>query len=536
MTLAPERDPQSYRLDGPVKAVYLPQAIPAFRGNPFIEALPPILDRLGAAQAMQNVIEVTEEELALPPEVRLHMLGAIERFVQPLSAHIELESHISSLLRWGYVERNPLKPGFLKHLLSASVRIEADEEAARSHDSGRGKGSGLTLLGQSGVGKTTAIEAVLRTVPQVIYHPRLQGALRSVKQLVWLVLSCPPAGSMKELCRDFFRKVDLILGTDHQSLYSKRGTEVDELRAGMGKVAYIHGLGVLVVDELQNLNEAKSGVDRQTMMNFFKLLRDVMKVPVITVGTLQATRLVGGNSQMARRHSDLPPFERMKPGPEFDLFCSSLFEAQYLPVRVSVERLDRHEGGGTDTQAGRGGADGQDASASSWLELLHALSQGVAAVLVKLFILAQHAAISGGDDQLRQEHFRAVYQTCFGRMHPFLDRMRLGLPVDEDAFDAALKEGKLPGLVSRLQSLGAAAPLQAVRQASAVPQQQAAETPGRVTPGSGVKRRRSPRRKGAVSPVELVAVVERGREEERDAHASLAEAGFVRDLGSEVDG
>ena len=166
MTLAPERDPQSYRLDGPVKAVYLPQAIPAFRGNPFIEALPPILDRLGAAQAMQNVIEVTEEELALPPEVRLHMLGAIERFVQPLSAHIELESHISSLLRWGYVERNPLKPGFLKHLLSASVRIEADEEAARSHDSGRGKGSGLTLLGQSGVGKTTAIEAVLRTVPQ----------------------------------------------------------------------------------------------------------------------------------------------------------------------------------------------------------------------------------------------------------------------------------------------------------------------------------------------------------------------------------
>jgi hypothetical protein len=530
-----------YRLDGPVDAIYLPQVIAEFRGNPFIEALPPILDKLGAAQAMQNIIEVSEEQVALPAEIRLHMLGAIERFIQPLSAHIDLQSHISALLRWGYVDRNPVRPGFLRHLLSASVTSAAEAENARSYDNGRGKGSGLTLLGQSGVGKTTAIEAVLRTFPQVINHPRLNGALRSVKQLVWLVISCPPGGSMKELCNDFFRQVDHFLGTGYHLLFVKVGAPVDELRAAMGKVAFIHGLGVLVVDELQNLNEAKSGVDRQTMMNFFKLLRDGMKVPVITVGTLQATRLVGGNSQMARRHSDLPPFERTEAGPEFALFCSSLFEAQYLPKRVNVDRTDEDSvtmcGSGTAVQqGGAGGVDEVEPSASSWLELLHALSQGVAAVLVKLFIIAQHAAISAGDEQLTQGHFRAVYQTCFERMHPFLDRMRLGLPVDEVAFDMAVRESSVSTLVSRLKTLDPIKSSKNSSRLSSLLQTQAAEPPVSLAKGTGVKKRRSPRRKATVSPVKLVAVMETGLEHALDAHASLTKAGFVRDLGLEVDG
>jgi hypothetical protein len=112
------------------------------------------------------------------------------------------------------------------------------------------------------------------------------------------------------------------------------------------------------------------------------------------------------------------------------------------------------------------------------------------------------------------------------------------LPVDEDEFDLALRESNLPTLISRLESAGAGAgpSLEKAQSPSRLPPRPSAGSPAPVAKATGVKPKRKPRPKGAVSPAELVAVVERGVDEASDAHASLTNAGFVRDLGSEVDG
>ena len=79
----------------------------------------------------------------------------------------------------------------------------------------RPSASGFAIVGLSGMGKTTAVERTLLLYPQVIQHNRYNGKLFILKQLVWLKLDCPASGSLKVLCQNFFRQVDLILGTNY---------------------------------------------------------------------------------------------------------------------------------------------------------------------------------------------------------------------------------------------------------------------------------------------------------------------------------
>jgi hypothetical protein len=55
----------------------------------------------------------------------------------------------------------------------------------------------------------------------------------------------------------------------------------------MANVAAVLGLGVLVIDEIQRLNEASSG-GAAKMLNFFGQMVNQFSVPVVLVGTFKA--------------------------------------------------------------------------------------------------------------------------------------------------------------------------------------------------------------------------------------------------------
>jgi hypothetical protein len=87
------------------EAVYREQDVPSYRGNPFIEALPPILDHEAATDAMQRLVQVEPSQREAPAHVRMHMVAEIEHFMQPLNRHLELFDWVSILIRHGYVRR-----------------------------------------------------------------------------------------------------------------------------------------------------------------------------------------------------------------------------------------------------------------------------------------------------------------------------------------------------------------------------------------------------------------------------------------------
>ncbi len=489
------------------EATYREQEVPNYRGNRWIEALPPILEKEQAVDRMQKLVRVEDGERAAPAQVRLHMVeGITNSFLQPLDAHVGLFSNISVLLRGGYVPRNTARPDFLRMLLEGARQFDLPTGSVLPQQN-LGPGSGHALIGMSGVGKSTAIEAVLGCYPQVIWHPRLHGSLRSVLQLVWLKLSCPHDGSIKDLCHQFFEAVDRLLGTDYTGIYAQRGTTTNRLRAGMARVAFIHGLGLLVVDEIQNLNEAKSGGDR-LMMNFFKILRDVMKVPVLAIGTKAATNVLGGEFQVARRHAGIPVFDPMKLDDGFEFFCESLFEAQYLrsPVAVTPDTL----------------------------ALLHDLSQGITDIVVQLFVRAQSRALMCGIERLSDDLFREVYEDCFSLLHPFLKAMRRGDEVNEGHWDVAMLEARNAAWNPAAHSQAVSRAVLAASTPSprlSVPAPDPKHTPGKV---SGVPKRLVPRQKGEESRCKLVRVADEAKRSDVAPHEALLAAGFIRKLGAEA--
>ena len=482
--------------DWPI-AVYKPQANPDYQGNPFIEALPLIRSDAEAAKDMQQLVRVSDG-IALPAMDRMHLLGRIDNFVQPLDYHVNLARRMSIMLRQGYVHRNPARPGHAAELGQAVAEMEALIKDGSDRMLGKikagtrrriGPGHSLTLIGSSGVGKSTAAEAVLRCYSQVIIHPEMPGDLEVVQQILWLKLSVPPDGSIKALCIDFFEAIDELLGTDYVRSYANSVSTTDKLIILMSRVAFLHGLGLLVIDEIQNLNVAKSG-GAQKMMNTFKLLRDVMKVPVLSIGTPEALAILSADLQVARRNSGLRPMERMENNYEFWFFCTSLFYAQFLRNPLVLTEAIRNQ--------------------------LYYLSQGIADVVVKIFVLAQHDALAAGLETIHPSMFDEVYQSSLQLLHPFLDDIRIGASADGRLFDRALAATK--------QAVVPAAPTPAIAENGDAP----------AAAVTGVKAKRKRREKGEPSTCLLVRIVEEAAQEEISAHQALFETGHIRPLGDEV--
>lgn len=219
-----------------IQANYQELGIPNYCGNPLIEALPSILTQDETASLLAYYPTYEQEQRKMPPHLRLHLIQNALQFFAPLPVHFDLEQRFSRMIRVGYQARNP----FLKSFWG-DVR-ERVQSLGTVHQSPRSTATGFTIVGISGVGKTTSIEAILSLYPQVILHNRYQDSDFSFVQIVWLKLDCPFDGSIKGLCLNFFQAVDDLLGTRYYENYAGGRKTVDELLPRMALVASLHSM------------------------------------------------------------------------------------------------------------------------------------------------------------------------------------------------------------------------------------------------------------------------------------------------------
>jgi hypothetical protein len=89
-----------------VEAEYNEQVIEEYGDNPFIEALPPILNELEAVEKLAVYPNFDPQERRLDKQYRIHMVQRLFQCFQPLMIHLDLESRISRVIRQGYLARN----------------------------------------------------------------------------------------------------------------------------------------------------------------------------------------------------------------------------------------------------------------------------------------------------------------------------------------------------------------------------------------------------------------------------------------------
>jgi hypothetical protein len=109
-----------------VKAAYKEQKILDYRGNPLIEALPPIWSKQEVIDLLQRYPDYQEEYRTWATELRLHLIRRMLKFFEVLPMHIDLEQRISCTLRTGYEARNPFAPGAWRYIRD---RVEALQSA-----------------------------------------------------------------------------------------------------------------------------------------------------------------------------------------------------------------------------------------------------------------------------------------------------------------------------------------------------------------------------------------------------------------------
>ncbi|MCL6598519.1 MAG: ATP-binding protein [Alicyclobacillus macrosporangiidus] len=383
-----------------VRAVYTDPVIVDYRGNPLIEALPPIQSKESAYRSLMNLPALLEHERELEPQFRFHCVLRLKTFFQPLPRHLDLEQRLSRVIREGYLARNPLRAEYARRLQNGYKIIQSGHYDV-SYQDVPSTSAGFTIIGVSGMGKTTALERVLKMYPQVIAHSTYQDHPLSMYQVTWLKLDCPHDGSIKGLCVAFFRKVDELLGSNNYQKFGSPRQSVDMMMAHMQQIANSINLGVLVIDEIQHLSHAKSG-GAQQMLNFFVTLVNTIGVPVVLIGTPKAMSVLQSEFRQARRGSGQGDmiWERLRFDKEWDLFVSGLWRYSWLETPPEL-------------------TDG-------FKQVLYDESQGILDVAVKLFMLSQLRLIGRREEVLTPEFISKVAKEDLQLIQPMIRALRSG--------------------------------------------------------------------------------------------------------------
>ncbi len=332
--------------------------------------------------------------------MRLHCVQRISRsFFRPLSRHLELQQSISRLIRDGYVGRNPLTPNY-----AFRARRDAYDLIMKGNTSGypvnTPTSAGFALVGISGIGKSSSLLRILQMYPQVILHRKYKGQdMPAPYQIVWLKMDCPHDGSIRGLCLNFLLAVDSLVGTRY---YKKNATKnPDELLPLMAQAAAVHCLGVLIIDEIQNLQEAKDDRAAQ-MLNFFVQLVNTIGLPVVLVGTYKALPALNGEFRNARRNSGQgdATWHHFKKDEEWTWLLEGLWKYQWTDEKVSLDQ--------------------------QFIDVMYDESQGISDIAIKLFMLTQWRALDKEISHITSELIRSVARDRFTLIRPALEALRSG--------------------------------------------------------------------------------------------------------------
>ena len=363
---------------------YHPETIPAFKGIPTIECLPP---RLSMTDLIKDLTkdrpEYHESDRMKSPEDRGMLTQILLRLYQPCEKDIDIYNKVERCIRWGYADRNPFSPTFIQqrqHEFEAQNRGEGFVQYTQSYPTT----NGFALLGISGLGKSTTLRHILSRYPQVVRHKRYNGIPFNETQIVWIHMDCPEDGSLKGLCAGFFEQIDNLLVTDYFSQYGEKKATLNKMRIAMARIARNYHLGVIVIDEIQSLAVAKDESIPVKTLNFLVTLVNTIGVPVILVGTPRALTFLQKEFQQAKRASGQGDalWEHMQNDHVWRMFVTAIWKYQYTRQKVEL----------TDKMA----------------DALFEEAVGIPFLAVHIYKLVQEYAIYSGEETFTPQSFHTI--------------------------------------------------------------------------------------------------------------------------------
>lgn len=395
-------------------AVYLQQGIEDYKGNPFLEALPPVLNQETVINGFSYYPFYKKEERNDSKEYRCHYLRRLNKFFQPLGIHLKLYEMFDCALRQGYLSRNPIDKQEKIHLHNIYNSMEKGEFIFNLEDEVAGEG--FLIIGVSGGGKSRSLSRLLAMYPQVIKHSEYQNQLFLRVQVVYLKIDCPHDGTLKGLAGVFFKELDKIIGSEYARKYENRKYSVSQLMLAMENLIVLYGIGVLIVDEIQHLSVAKSQGE-EMMLNFFVTLSNCCKIPIIFVGTPKTEKLFSSALRQTRRmcgQGDLTWKRFEKDSREWELFVNSIWDYQWTKQETALT--------------------------TELKDVFYEGCQGIIAIAVKLFILTQIETMKKKKEIITPAMFNKASKNHLGALKPIISALKSGNESEMRNYDDILIE------------------------------------------------------------------------------------------------
>ena len=249
-----------------------------------------------------------------------------------------------------------------------------------------GGSDSFTIIGASGIGKSSAIS---RAITLITENRVIEVENPYTKIIPCICVQCPFDSSVKGMLLEILRKVDEMIESKYYENALRARTTTDMLIGNVSQVALNH-IGLLVVDEIQNVCNSKNG---KSLVGMLTQLINNSGISICMVGTPESAVFFEQAVQLARRSLGLR-YDVMEYGTDFRNFCEIVFSCQYVKQKTEI-------------------TDGI-------MEWLYEHTSGNISVVVSLIHDAQEIAILSGKEVLNLESLNEAYQQRLSMLHGFI--------------------------------------------------------------------------------------------------------------------
>ena len=263
-----------------------------------------------------------------------------------------------------------------------------------------------TIIGCSGIGKSSAIQHAIEAIDgtkEII----LDDPYRKI--VPCLIVQCPFDSSVKNLLLEILRKIDEILGSDFYPTAVRSKYTTDAL-IGIVSQACLNNIGLLVVDEIQNVVNSANG---KNLVGVLTQLINNSGISICMVGTPESKSFFEQKMYLARRALGLY-YDRLEMDAYFCQFCYELFQFQYVKNPTQINQ--------------------------SIIEWLYNHSAGVLSLVVTLFHDAQEMAILNGKEIVSIGTLNDAYESRMQFMQEYIQPKQTRKPSKKTARQSTAKQ------------------------------------------------------------------------------------------------
>lgn len=239
-----------------------------------------------------------------------------------------------------------------------------------------GGSDSFSIIGCSGIGKTSAIEKAIELMggENIIEmeHP-------FCRIIPVISVQCPFDCSAKSMLFSILKRIDTSLGTSYYEKMVKAKANINTMLISTAQVLLNH-VAVLCIDEIQNLIKHRAGMQLVSMLT--ELLNE-SGISIVFVGTPEIKPFFESEDYLARRTLGLS-YSKCEYNAYFKRFCNTLWKFQYAK---QYEELTE--------------------SVTNWL---YQHSSGILAHVIFLFYTSQEISILDGREIIDIQALESAYQ------------------------------------------------------------------------------------------------------------------------------